>query len=34
MKINVSNFPCQSQTVEKHIKLVTEASDTVYGQES
>ena len=33
-KMNIAKFPCHSQAVERHIKLVTEASATVCGQET
>ena len=33
-KMNIVKFPCHSQAVERHIKLVTEASATVCGQET
>ena len=33
-KMNIAKFPCHSQAVERHIKLVTEASATVCVQET
>lgn len=30
----ILDFPCHSQAVERHVKLVTEASKTVCGYES
>ena len=33
-KMNIAKFLCHSQAVERHIKLITEASATVCGQET
>ena len=31
--LNFIRFPCHTQSVERHIRLVTEASENVCGQE-
>ena len=33
-KLNVQRFPCHTQVVERLIKLVTEASSSVCGEEA
>ena len=32
--LKIPDYPCNTQGVERHVKLVTEASEAVYGKEN